>query len=87
MMQHVAPTLIERVNRFFGYSAVVRVVIRQGNLPAQPRRTVPKASVAIPMDLGDSLRTIADPELKTVLESLARGVAAARDVPVLGKIS
>jgi hypothetical protein len=87
MMQHVAPTLIERVNRFFGYAAVVRVVIRQGTLPAQPRRAVPKASIPIPTDLGDSLRTIADPELKTVLESLARGVAAARDVPVLGKIS
>jgi hypothetical protein len=87
MMQHVAPTLIERVNRFFGYAAVARVVIRQGALPAAPRRAVPRASVPIPTDLGDSLRTIADPELKTVLESLARGVAAARNVPVIGKIS
>ncbi len=87
MMQHVAPTLIERVNRFFGYPAVVRVVIRQGKLPAPHRRAVPSPSVAIPTDLGDSLRTIADPELKTVLESLARGVAAARTVPILGKIS
>ncbi len=87
MMQHVAPTVIERVNRFFGYAAVARVVIRQGTLPAIPRRAAPRASVPVPTDLGDSLRTIADPELKTVLESLARGVAAARHVPVLGKIS
>ena len=87
MMQHVAPTLIERVNRFFGYAAVVKVVIRQGSLPAAPRRATAAPSVPIPMDLGESLRTIADPELKAVLESLARGVAAARDVPVLGKIS
>ena len=87
MMQHVAPTLIERVNRFFGYEAVIRLVIRQGSLPAAPRRAVAAPSVPVPVDLGDSLRTIADPELKAVLESLARGVAAARNVPVLGKIS
>ena len=87
MMQHVAPTMIERVNRFFGYAAVARVVIRQGTLPLQTRRAAPQPSKPVPVDLGDSLRTIADPELKTVLESLARGVAAAREVRVLGKIS
>jgi hypothetical protein len=87
MMQHVAPQLIERVNRFFGYAAVAKVVIRQGSLPKPESRAVPRASVAIPVDLGDSLRTVADPELKAVLESLARGVAAAREVPVLGRIS
>ncbi len=87
MMQHVTPTLIERVNRFFGYAAVVRVVIRQGQLPAAPRRAAPRPSVPVPTDLGDSLRTIADPELKAVLESLARGIAATRSIPVLGKIS
>src|ERR1700761_5407501 len=30
MLQHVAPTIIERVNRFFGYSAVARIMIKQG---------------------------------------------------------
>ncbi len=87
MMQHIAPTLIERVNRFFGYTAVARMVIRQGNLPVAPARARPRASVPLPVDLGDSLRTVADPELKAVLESLARGIAATQTVPVLGKIS
>ncbi len=87
MMQHVAPQLIDRVNRFFGYAAVAKVVIRQGTLPRHDVAATPRASVPVPVDLGDSLRTVADPELKAVLESLARGVAAARDVPVLGKIS
>ena len=87
MMQHVAPTLIERVNRFFGYAAVERMVIRQGKLPVPARRAVAPPLIPVPTDLGDSLRTIADPELKAVLESLARGVAVARDIPVLGKIS
>ena len=87
MLQHIAPTLIERVNRFFGYAAVARIVIRQGALPRSDRRALPAPSVPLPVELGDSLRTIADPELKTVLESLARGVAAARLVPIAGKIS
>lgn len=87
MMQHVTPVLIERVNRFFGYAAVARVVIRQGTLPVRRRPKMPPAALPIPVELGDSLRTIADPELKSVLEALARGVAAARTIPVLGKIS
>lgn len=87
MMQHVIPTMIERVNRFFGYCAVARVVIRQGSLPGAVKRAAPAPSIPVPTDLGDSLRTVADPELRAVLESLARGVAATRSVPVLGKIS
>ncbi|HEY1145997.1 MAG TPA: DciA family protein, partial [Allosphingosinicella sp.] len=42
LMQHLAPVIVERVNRFFGYAAVNRVVFRQGKLPAPPpkiRRT------------------------------------------------
>src|SRR5690606_3675987 len=30
MIQHVAPQVIARVNRFFGYEAVSRIAIRQG---------------------------------------------------------
>jgi hypothetical protein len=86
MMQHVIPLIIERVNRFFGYCAVVRVVIRQGEVarraPVRPR----PEPVTIPAELGDSLRAIADPELKAVLESLARSVAGATAIPIMGKV-
>ncbi|MCJ8157968.1 DciA family protein [Sphingomonas sp. LaA6.9] len=84
MMQHVAPEIIERVNRFFGYPAVARLAIRQGAAPKPaPRRAAPPSLKPIPLELGDSLRTIADPELKAVLESLARGVAASHGAPVI----
>ncbi|WP_238475319.1 DUF721 domain-containing protein [Sphingomonas cavernae] len=84
MMQHVAPEIIERVNRFFGYPAVARLAIRHGAAPKPtPKRPTPPSLKPIPVELGDSLRTIADPELKTVLESLARGVAATQGVPVI----
>lgn len=86
MIQHVVPVIIERVNRFFGYAAIARVVIRQGQ-PERREPAVPRPElVPLPVELGDSLRTIADPELKAVLESLARGVATATQPVVLGKV-
>lgn len=87
MMAHVAPVIVERVNRFFGYAAVARVVFRHGEIaPPRVRPAVP-ALVAVPVELGESLRTVADPELKAVLESLARGVAAQAALPVAGRVS
>lgn len=84
MMQHIAPEIMERVNRFFGYPAVARVAIRQGEVPRAPRPAAPATPAPVPAELGDSLRAIADPELRAVLEGLAAGVA----MPVLklGKI-
>lgn len=78
MIQHVTPEIMERVNRFFGYRAVARVKIRQGAVKppaAEEKRKAPPSLKPIPMELGDSLRDIGDPELRAVLESLARSVA------------
>ncbi|MBA3676687.1 MAG: DUF721 domain-containing protein [Sphingosinicella sp.] len=84
MMQHVAPVIIERVNRFFGYPAVERVAFRQGivKVARAKARIAPPSLRPLPAELGDSLRTIADPELRACLESLARGVAASEGQPV-----
>ena len=75
LIQHVIPEIVERVNRFFGYKAVARVKMRQGAVQAPTANERPKAPPSlkpIPMELGDSLRDIGDPELRAVLESLAR---------------
>lgn len=77
LIQQVIPEIIERVNRFFGYNAVARAKIRQGAVKppdAQERPKPPPSLKPIPMELGDSLRDIGDPELRTVLESLARSM-------------
>ncbi|MBK6800788.1 DciA family protein [Novosphingobium sp.] len=77
LIQHVVPEIIERVNRFFGYKAVARVKLRQGEVkpPAGTRPSAAPPSLRpIPVELGDSLRDIGDPELRTVLESLARSL-------------
>ncbi|MEO0418958.1 MAG: DUF721 domain-containing protein [Pseudomonadota bacterium] len=81
LIQQVIPEIIERVNRFFGYSAVGRIKIRQGAVkppqdikPGTKTNGAPPSLKPIPMELGDSLRDIGDPELRTVLESLARSL-------------
>ena len=88
LIQQVIPEIIERVNRFFGYNAVARVKIRQGEVKAshasgqndKPAKAPPSLK-PIPMELGDSLRDIGDPELRTVLESLARSFDKKDDEP------
>ena len=95
MMQHVAPVIVERVNLFFGYEAVERVQFRQGVVrsPRDRAPTAPPSLRPIPAELGESLRLIADPELRACLESLARGIAAGEGsaggtmaIPVVGRI-
>jgi hypothetical protein len=96
MMQHVAPAIQERVNQFFGYEAVAKVAIRQGLVQVEKRksRAAPPSlrPVTLPVDMKDSLRDIADPELRLCLESLARGLTAGdaappvTTIPVVGRI-
>ncbi|MBL0923569.1 MAG: DUF721 domain-containing protein [Sphingomonadaceae bacterium] len=77
MIQHVLPEIVERVNRFFGYGAVARVKVRQGAVvkPQARQPHAPPVLKPVPMELGDSLREIGDPELFAVLESLAKSLA------------
>lgn len=82
LIQHVIPEIIERVNRFFGYKAVARVKLRQGEVKpprAEDRPKAPPTLKPIPIELGDSLRDIGDPELRSVLESLARSLGGQED--------
>lgn len=77
LIQHVIPEIMERVNRFFGYRAVARVKLRQGVVKppaAREQAKAPPSLKPIPMELGAGLRDIGDPELRAVLESMARGL-------------
>ncbi len=81
MISMVLPEIVERVNRFFGYNAVSRAKLRQGEVKPRPYVAAPTSPTIlrpIPVDLGDSLRDVGDPELRAVLESLARSLAGAR---------
>lgn len=88
LMQHVAPAIAERVNAFFGYPAVDRIVFRQGLVQAAKTkpRPAPPSLQPIPAELGESLREVADPELRACLESLARGLSQSEGAPVVTTI-
>jgi len=87
LIQHLAPMIIERVNRFFGYEAIDKVAFRQGRaVKAAPKLQRP-AAAPVPKELGEGLRQIADPELRACLESLASKLAGSRGVPAVDNIS
>ncbi len=83
LIQHLTPMIVDRVNRFFGYAAINRIVFRQGKQPAPPVKPERPQLRPVPKELGDGLREIADPELRACLESLAAQIAATSGPPVL----
>ncbi|MGN6058582.1 MAG: DUF721 domain-containing protein [Sphingomicrobium sp.] len=87
LIQHLTPMIVERVNRFFGYAAINRIVFRQGKPPAPPLRPLRPQLRAVPKELGEGLREIADPELRACLESLAAQIAASTGPPSLSQES
>ena len=83
LMQHLAPLIIERVNRFFGHAAVDRIIFKQGRPPAPAKPQARPSLRPVPKELGEGLREIADPELRACLESLASQIAASAGAPSL----
>ena len=83
LIQHLAPMIMERVNRFFGYAAINRIVFRQGKPHAPPAAPERPELRPVPKALGEGLREIADPELRACLESLAARIAASTGPPSL----
>ena len=72
-LQHEAPRIIERVNRYYGYGAVSTIKVIQGALGPKPEdRKSPPAPVHVPVD------GIADGPLKAALERLGAAAAASR---------
>jgi hypothetical protein len=78
--QHLEPVLIERINAFFGYGAVARLVLVQGPALHAPPATPPprplSAAEQRAIDVG--VAGIRDPELRGALARLGTAVASAR---------
>lgn len=84
-LQHVAPQIIERVNRILGHNAVSRLKLVQGTVPAPSER--PKAPVE-PQGTGaagaapvGNLVGVKDEGLRAALEDLAAQIAIAKGPP------
>ncbi len=84
-LQHVAPQIIERVNRILGYNAVSRLKIVQGQIPAPAERPKPPpaamvsgSGAATPVG---NLVGVKDEGLRAALEDLAAQIAIAKGPP------
>jgi len=76
-IQHMEPTILDRINAHFGYRAVGRLKIIQAPLPTSNAKTdfKPKPlNTQEKQTLAQSLTTIQDPDLKQALENLGHSV-------------
>src|SRR3546814_17040650 len=72
LLQQVTPEIIDRVNRFFGYRAVSRVVPRHGDLTQRRRSDGPhKRTEPLPEDRTSTLRDISHEGCPPLLHPLA----------------
>jgi len=79
--QHLEPQIIERINTFFGYRAVSRLVLSQGPVPQRERRA---RQVACADDGAAAPVAVDDEALRQALQRLGRAV---RSRPISNKKS
>lgn len=74
-IQHASDAILQRVNRFFGWSAVGRLALRQA--PLTRRRgtaRAPAPDAAAVAKLADSLQSIEDADLRAALARLGASI-------------
>ena len=69
-IQHLAPQILERVNRFFGFAAVGRLTIRQAPIARRKARKIATPDPEAVKRMAESLPPIEDENLKDALARL-----------------
>jgi hypothetical protein len=70
-IQHSSDVILERVNRFFGWSAVGRLALRQAPLSRRERSPPPRApDPKVVADVAKTLSSVEDEELRAALARL-----------------
>lgn len=78
-LQHETPQIIDRINGFYGYSAISSVKVMQGTLSRKPARPPPpELGPEQARTLETQLETVADPTLKEALRRLGKGILTPR---------
>jgi hypothetical protein len=73
-IQHLAGVIVERVNRFFGWSAIGRLALRQAPLTRRERKSMPGPDPAATQAIAASLADVADDDLRQALARLGASV-------------
>jgi len=78
-IQHLSGVILERVNRFFGWRAIGKIVLRQAPLARRARPARPEAPTAEATSrVAATLTEIADEDLRQALARLGAAVATHR---------
>ena len=74
-IQHASDVILERVNRFFGWSAVGRLALRQGPLSRRERPRSAKAPDAAQVEeIAQTLSSVEDDALRAALARLGASI-------------
>jgi hypothetical protein len=74
-IQHSSDAILERVNRFFGWSAVGRLALRQAPLSRRDRPDGPRGPDAKAIaKVAESLSAVEDEELRAALARLGASI-------------
>src|SRR6202023_648589 len=74
-IQHGSDVILQRVNRFFGWSAVGRLALRQGPLSRREQRAAPSAPDASQVEqVAQTLSSVEDEELRAALARLGASI-------------
>jgi len=74
-IQHASDVILQRVNRFFGWSAVGRLALRQGPLSRKSRPTVPTVPDARSVEqVAQTLSSVEDDALRAALARLGASI-------------
>jgi hypothetical protein len=74
-IQHASDIILQRVNRFFGWSAVGRLALRQAPLSRRDRPPAPRAPDAKSVaKVAESLSAVEDEELRAALARLGASI-------------
>jgi hypothetical protein len=79
-LKHVEPQVLERINGFFGYKAVERLALRQGEVPASrvaTPATLPRLTPGQQARIDEAVGGLVDLGLKTVIERIGARVLGA----------
>jgi hypothetical protein len=74
-IQHASDVILQRVNRFLGWSAVGRLALRQAPLSRRDRPSVPSAPDAKSVaEVAETLSSVEDEELRAALARLGASI-------------
>ena len=75
-IQHLEPIIIERINRYFGYKAIIGLRLSQGPIPQDGQTITSEIKLSPEQEnrLNESLSSIEDEEIRLTLSRLGRSI-------------